>query len=186
MGDWPDGWREALIRDMGMERDDFLMLAFQKWQQSTPLQGYTNNPLGMPYKTGRYPQLLDSGYALFPTMRAFRAAFVEFLSTPEATRLVAALSVGQRWAPLYGAIHNLGWPASRTETDYPSAVLDMITGPVRGRLQSTATTDRKTSGIVGYTPASPSKSGMMGDAIRQSASTLMNAANAIRRINLGG
>lgn len=177
--DWPDGWREALIDEAGAESSDFILSALTAWQQSTPLQPYTNNPLGMPFGRTTAPQLLTSRYALFRDMAAFRAAFVAFLDTDAAGNLRSALFGAEDLAPLYRAIHALNWPGNDTETDYPSQLLDMVSASVRTKLQTAAPADRKTAGTIGYTGAQNGNMRQLGDAFMRAAVAAQSGANAL-------
>lgn len=177
---WPDGWREALISAMDADRTPFLMNALQAWNKSTPLDPYTNNPLGMPYAPGQTPQLLNSGYALFPATTAFRTRFVSFLHSAPGADLRHALLTGEDLGPLWRAIHALGWPANNTETDYPAALLDLMTAPVREKLQSTDPDARKTSGTVGYSAVSQGGTRALGQALQRAANAALGASSALR------
>lgn len=176
---WPDGWREALIADMGVDRSDFLMTTLQAWQESTPLQPYTNNPLGMPFVKGSVPQLLSTNYGLFRDMAQFRAAFVQFIMSGTGYNVRSALLGGESLGPLYRAIHALGWPGNATETDYPSQLLDLMTASVRAKLQTASPADRKTAGTIGYTAAQNGAVGQLGNALQRAANAAQSGANAL-------
>lgn len=178
---WYDGWREALIQELNLDQTDFLMRVLDAWQRSTPLQPYTNNPLGMPYVPGKTAQLLDSGYALFATPLLFRKAFAAFMRQGTSEDLYRALANDGDYAEAYRAIHALDWPATRTETDYPSLVLDMVSEPVRERLMTSDAADRKTSGIVGASGASPDRVQQLATATRAAASSALSASKALRK-----
>lgn len=182
MYNWSDGWREALIEEMGVDRSDFLMSVLQAWQESTPLQPYTNNPLGMPYDKGNVPRLLSTNYGLFRDLAQFRSAFVSFIQGQYGSSLRSALLGGEALGPAYRAIHGLGWPGNLTESDYPSAVLDLTTATVRSRLQTTDPADRKTAGTIGYTSAQGGGLGMVGSALQRAANSALSAANALNNV----
>lgn len=177
--DWPDGWREALIDEAGAQPSEFILSALTAWQQSTPLQPYTNNPLGMPYGRTTAPQLLTSRYALFRDMASFRASFVAFLDTDPGGKLRSALFGAEDLAPLYRAIHALNWPGNDTETDYPSQLLDMVSASVRTKLQTAAPADRKTAGTIGYTAAQNGAVGQLGSALMRAAAAAQSGASAL-------
>lgn len=149
-GKWPDGWRSAALTAAGLPVDDFTLSVMTSWQVSTPLHPYTNNPIGMPSVPGKYPQLMNTGYALFPTMTEFRNAFSDFLNSPYGRTVREALATQDKLAPAWRAIHALDWPANKTESDWPSALLDMMAEPVRNRLASVKDkSQRRTSGVIG-------------------------------------
>lgn len=176
---YPDGWREALISDLGLEPSDFLMSVFRYWQESTPLQPYVNNPFGMPYVSGVIPQLQNTGYALFRDMAQFRAAFVAFVKGGHGLALRKALVDATSFPAVYRAIHGLGWPGNATETDYPSGILDQMTEADRRKLQTTSPDQRKTAGMVAYTSAQNGAIGQLGVALGRAASSALSASNAL-------
>lgn len=178
---WPDGWREALISDMGAQQTPFLMNVLQAWNDSTPIQPYTNNFLGMPYVQGVVPQLLNSGYGLFATTVDFRKRFVAFVNSGAGDKLRDALLTGDDLGPVWRAIHALNWPANATETDYPSKVLDLMTATVREKLQSTDPDARRTAGTVGYAAVQNGGLDVATSAIQRAATAALGAANALGR-----
>lgn len=185
MYDWQAGWREALISDLGVDRSDFLMSVFQAWQESTPLQPFTNNPLGMPFVRGSVPELLNSGYGLFSDMAQFRQSFAGYVHGPYGAGLKSALLTGESLGKAYRAIRALDWPGNRTETDYPSAVLDLMTANVRARLQTAQPADRKTAGTIGYTSAQGGGMGLVGNALQRAANAALGGSNALRNYRKG-
>lgn len=182
---WPDGWREAVIADMGAEQSDFLMKVLQAWQESTPIEPYTNNPLGMPFVRGQYPQLLNSGYAMFPTMPEFRRRFVAFLGTDAGYPVAIALLTAEDLGPVWRAVNGLGWPGNTTETDYPARILDLMTEKVRNKLQTTSPADRKSAGTIGYSAASQGGATETGRNIQRAANAALSAGNALRNTRIG-
>lgn len=180
-GNWPDGWIPALLDEAGIPYSDALRSVFLAWQQSTPLDPWTNNPLGMPAVTGKTAELMTTGYALFPTMGDMRAAFSDVLSSHAGTALHQSLALQDKVAPVYRAIHALPWPASRTETDWPAKVLDLIAQPTRDRLASVSdASQRKTSGTL----SSPANIGqglrVASNASIRAAASVENARRAIQ------
>ena len=176
---YPDGWREALISDLGLDPSDFLVSVFRAWQESTPLQPYVNNPFGMPYVSGVIPQLQNSGYALFRDMAQFRAAFVAFVKGGHGLALRKALADANSLPAVYRAIHGLNWPGNKTETDYPSGILDLMTDDDRSKLQTRSPDQRKTAGTVAYTSAQNGAVGQLGAALGRASAAALNAANAM-------
>lgn len=176
---YPDGWREALISDLGLEPSDFLMSVFRYWQESTPLQPYVNNPFGMPYVSGVTPELQNSGYALFRDMAQFRAAFVAFVNGGHGQAIRKALTDASSLPAVYRAVHGLGWPGNKTETDYPSGILDLMTDEDRSRLQTTSPDKRKTAGTIAYASAQNGSIGALGAVLGRAAASVMSASNAL-------
>lgn len=147
---WPDGWRSAVLMDAGLPVTGFTLKALQAWADSTPILTYTNNPLGMPYVQGSTAQLMRTGYAMFPTMAMMRDRFTKFVSSHTGAALHDAFALGEKYSEVWRAVHALKWPANTTETDWPSAVLDLTSESYRESVQSVASpADRKTSGAIG-------------------------------------
>jgi hypothetical protein len=150
VSNWPDGWRTAVLNDAGLPVSDFTLKTLQAWSDSTPILPYTNNPLGMPYVKGRTSQLMRTGYAMFPQMSDMRLAFTAFVNSPAGSDVHDALALGEKYSDAWRAIHALPWPASTTETDWPSAILDLTSESYREGAQSVSSpADRKTSGTIG-------------------------------------
>lgn len=147
---WPDGWRTATLTDAGLPVSDFTLKALQAWSDSTPILPYTNNPLGMPFVQGKTSQLMRTGYAMFAVMGDMRQAFVDFVASSAGSDVHDALALGEKYSDVWRAVHTLKWPANSTETDWPSAVLDLTSESYRDSVQSVASpADRKTSGVIG-------------------------------------
>jgi hypothetical protein len=161
-GPWPDGWVIATLRDADLPVTDFTRKALYAWNTSTPIPVYTNNPLGMPAVPGKSADLLHTGFAMFPSMREFRAAFSVFIASPDGHRLRDALSLDEKYSKVWRAVNSLKWPSTRTETDWPSDLLDLASQSYRDRMASVPSpADRKTSGVVGpeqqYSTGTPSR-----------------------------
>lgn len=182
---YPDGWREALISDLGLDPSDFLMGVFRAWQESTPLQPYVNNPFGMPYVSGVTARLQNSGYAMFRDMSQFRTAFVAFVKGGHGAALRKSLVAGESLPDVYRAIHGLGWPANSTESDYPSALLDLMPEDERSELQTVDPDQRRTSGVVGYASSQNGGIRQLGVAFSRSANSALGAANALNNLRKG-
>lgn len=148
MPSWPNTWANQALTQAGVPitiGSHNVMLA---WKRSTPLQPYTNNPIGMPAGSSGAPMLLRTGYALFPSMAAFYAAFASFMTSYQGKRLGLDMIDGEPYPASWRDISNLGWPGSKTETDYPSALLDLTTEAYRASVGAVPKADRKTSGQV--------------------------------------
>lgn len=147
MNTWPSGWKEAALRAAEIEPTDFNTRILHLWEQATPTDRWTNNPLGMPAAEYATPRALGSAYAAFPTMGHFRRAFASAAHRGGNKPLYTALGTSESKAELYRVIHALGWPANGTETDYPSTILDEIEEAMRAGLMSKKPGDRKTVGV---------------------------------------
>lgn len=174
VSNWPDGWRTATLNDAGMPVNDFTLKALQAWSDSTPILPYTNNPLGMPFVKGKTAQLMLTGYAMFTTMGDMRQAFAAFVASSAGAPLHDALALGESYPALYRAVHALPWPANSTETDWPSAILDLTSEAYRESVQSvTSPADRKTSGVIG----NQTGFGQVTNASTRNASSVINSLN---------
>lgn len=172
MAKWPDGWRESTLRQAGLTPSPFALKAMSAWRDSTPVTPQMNNPVGMPAKGWGAPAYLNTPYALFQSMPAFRAAFATFLSSNHGKGVFHALDMGESLAAVYREVHALQWPARHTETDWPAAILDLVVEKYRSKLATTAPADRKTTGLVQARPD-------VHDAVRQQAFMLHHAAKHI-------
>jgi hypothetical protein len=179
--EWPDGWVTATLIDAGLPVSDFTRSVISAWAASTPILPYTNNPLGMPNVPGTTGQLMTTGYAMFVTMPVFRAAFSQWVNSPAGRQVREALALSEKYAPAWRAIHALPWPASKTETDWPSAVLDLTSESVRKRLATLADpSQRKTSGAYGVQTALGTQQGASERTGFQTAARAIDAARSVR------
>lgn len=182
MTNWPDGWREALLGSAGIEVTQFALDVLNYWQAATPTDKWTNNPLGMPSAGYDAPKAFNSPYAAFPTPEAFRRAFGRALLTTDGKNLRHALAAQDKLTVAWRAIHNLDWPASMTETDYPATILDAVTDGSTAKLKVSAKKDRRT---VGTTDTSTDVHGMIhrqGQALHHAVNNITGATDAIKYI----
>lgn len=133
---WPDGWISATLDAADLPITDYTKTVIQKWQESTPILSYTNNPLGMPVVKGVTSELMRTGYAMFPTMPMFRTAFANFINSAPGRKVHDALALGEKYAPMWRAIHALPWPAASVEEDWPIRILDLMSDSVRMSLET--------------------------------------------------
>src|SRR5487761_647101 len=173
--EWPDGWIPATLKDAGLPVTDFTRKVLLAWNASTPILPYTNNPLGMPAVKGKTLELMQTGYAMFVTMPQFRTQFAAFCNGTQGSALYDALALSEAYSQAWRAIHQLPWPANQTETDWPSAVLDLTSESYRNQAASVASpADRKTSGTLGPQTA-------LGTGAGTSSRTSADAAIAIQQ-----
>lgn len=143
---WSSGWKEATLRHAEIPVTDFATTVLTAWASSTPTQPWTNNPLGMPAHGNNVPRALNTPYGLFPTMGAFRQAFARLLKTNSGVSLSRVLAAGDDLPDAWRAIHALGFPANRTETDYPVTLLDMLEDDYRAKMATRPVAKRRTVG----------------------------------------
>lgn len=172
MTGWASGWQEATLRASGIPVSQFALDVLSAWRKSTPVIPPTNNPLGMPARGNNAAPYLNTLYAAFPSITAFATAFKRFTASSKGAELLHVLVMGESLTDAYRAIHALGWPANRTETDYPSALLDMVEAKYRSKLQTRDVKSRKTTGIV-QAPAD------VHAAVKQQAAMMHHAASTI-------
>jgi hypothetical protein len=148
MTSWPGTWRQQALTAAGVPVTGSTLVIMKAWKDSTPLQPYTNNPIGMPAGSSGAPALLNTKYALFPTMQQFYSAFGTFMSTYQGRQIALDMTSDTPYPKTWRGISSLNWPASSTETDYPSALLDMTSEEYRKSVNATVTDSRKTSGEI--------------------------------------
>lgn len=173
MASWPERWRVLALESARIPVTADTLEIMRAWQHSTPLQPYTNNPVGMPASIAGTPSVQGTGYAQFNSPRDFYRAFGKFARTPAGRSLIDAMRKDSPFPAAWRAISSLGWPGSATETDYPSAVLDLTSKSFREAIGATQRERRKTSGTVGATRRDNS-------AIIESARIVVHASKAIK------
>lgn len=179
--DFPDGWITATLKEAGLPVNDFTLRTMAAWADSTPMLSYTNNPIGMPAVKGKTLELMRTGYAMFVTMGDFRKAFADLITSHGGQALRDALALDERYSKAYRAIHALKWPASTTETDWPSAVLDLTSESYRSKVASVASpTDRKTSGTLGTQTAFGTSAAYTGRRAAETFAAIQQATQAFQ------
>lgn len=180
---WPDGWTTATLEAAGLPVTDFTRKAMSAWAASTPMLAYTNNPLGMPAVKGKTLELLRTGYAMFATPDMFRQAFAEFIGSHGGQAVHQAMSLDEKFSEVWRAVHALPWPANKTETDWPSAVLDLTSESYRRQVQTVSDpADRKTSGAYGSQTASGTLSSVSSRVSAQTMIAIQQATAAVQGI----
>ena len=190
MTTWPDGWREALLSQAGIEVTQFALDVLNYWQQATPTAKWTNNPLGMPYTVGGAQRAFSTGYAAFPTMDAMRKAFATVAHAGHGAPILSALATQESLTVAWRAIHALNWPANQTETDYPATILDAVTDGSTAKLKISPKADRKTVGTSDTTTDVHSMISSQNDALHHAVNNISGATDAmgyvLRRMNGNG
>jgi len=181
--EWPDGWITATLKEADLPVTDFTRKVMQTWQQSTPMLPYTNNPIGMPAVKGQTGELMRTGYAMFATMPMFREAFARFVMSSAGRALRDAMGLSEKYPAAWRAIHVLPWPANKTETDWPSALLDLTSESYRNKAQTASdTADRKTSGAIGNQTGFGTLTGSSGRAAATAVTAIQQATDAVRNM----
>lgn len=182
MTEWSDGWREATLDAAGIEVTQFALDVLNYWQQATPTQAFTNNPLGIPSAGYGAPKALNTPYAAFPTMDAFRKAFNTAVHAGSGKPLLSALATQDKLTVAWRAIHGLKWPANLTETDYPATILDAVTDGSTAKLKVSKPSDRKTVGTAPRQTDVHAAIKAQQAALYHAANNIGNAADAITYI----
>ena len=152
MAGYPSNWVSMALGALQAPVNGATIAVMRAWSKSTPLPVLANNPIGMPRGSSGAPAYMTTGYAIFPSMTAFYVALHAFARTYRGQALTNALSQDIPAPPTWRAVSGMDWPGSATETDYPSAVLDLTSDAYRASVGATATAARKTSGVVSSRP----------------------------------
>lgn len=190
MTQWPTGWREHTLRHADIPITDFAMEVLHLWEQATPTDRFTNNPLGMPARQYSMPRALNTEYAAFPTMQHFYDAFKKAAMSGRGSPLYTAIAVHGRHSSVWREIHKLEWPANKTETDYPSTILDSVPGAAPKEASGVRPEDRTTVGksISGTSGRHPTI--RHNEILYHAASNISDATKAMqyiaRRVNRNG
>lgn len=168
------------MRAAALPVSQFALDVLSAWNKSTPVVPATYNPLGMPAKGTSNVPYLGTQYALFSGIGAFTTAMSKFLASSKGAELRHTLDAAESLSDAYRAIHALGWPANKTETDYPSALLDMLEAQYRAKLATRTTEKRKTTGTVQASPAVHAAVKQQAAVLHHAATQFSDAANAIR------
>jgi hypothetical protein len=179
MSTWPTGWREHALRRADVPITQFALDILNLWEQATPTDRYTNNPLGAPAHGNSAPRALQGGYAQFPTMQAFYDAFMKAVHAGKGKPLLSALGANDSHAEAWRAINGLRWPANTTETDYPSTVLDKVVGNVPKSWGTKKPAERKTVGVEGATAAAQRNTAAQSAALHHAVNNINDASRAV-------
>lgn len=182
MTSWPTNWIGKALASLNVPPNGDTIAIIRAWKNSTPLPPYSNNPLGMPKGTSGAPAYLNTPYAIFPSMTKFYAALATFGQSQAGKSLTLAMHGDAPFPATWRAIASLQWPGSATETDYPSAVLDLTTASYRASVNATPKPDRKTSGALVASP--DSKAQVLGNAraLADAARAFDNANHAVTHL----
>lgn len=176
---WPHDWRERTMRAAGIPKTQAALDILAAWRRSTPVEPWTNNPLGMPAHGSNAPRALGTPYAFFFTIGDFTAAFKRTMKSSHGMPLLHLLISADDLPATWRAIHALKWPANDTETDYPSVLLDMIERKYRDQIQTAPKAQRKSSGTQLISPDVHTMMRQQGYALHNAAKTFTNAGDAI-------
>lgn len=148
-GNWPTGWRQALLRQAGIEISQHALDVLNTWAKSTPIEPWTNNPIGLSAKDHGKPYYANTTYAVFATTHEFRSAFLDLLKRKGGPALRNAISSDGTKQEAWKAIRAMKVPGTLTESDYPAELLDRVPDGYRQKLSKTPPEQRKTQGQTG-------------------------------------
>lgn len=179
MAGWPSNWITRTLESADIPNGEETRAIMRAWQKSTPLPPYTNNPLGMPASFGGKVRYMDTGYAMFQSMSDFYATFARFIETYAGNGVREAMTSHRPYSATWRAVSQLAWPGSVTETDYPSALLDLTSASYRERVGATPKDQRKTSGTVGRDVANGARVLAETRSMVQAQNTIKNTAKLV-------
>lgn len=146
MSVWPTSWRQDALRSIGVEVSQHALDVLRDWHASTPVQPWTNNPLGLPAYGNGAPEAMGTPYAAFPDHGAFNDALALLASRGGHLPIQHALHPDTSIARAWQSIHALDLPGNGTETDYPAVLLDRVAEKYRKKLQTVPVSERKSMG----------------------------------------
>lgn len=155
------------------------------WADSTPVQPWTNNPLGMPVTYGIMPHPAGERYARFAQVESFRDAFKRFTKSSKGHAIADILMGGSGYSDAWREIHGLKWPSNATESEYPVKLMDVVTSAYASKVTKRNRPAPTTSGI---THAPPDVHGAMRKQsllLNQAANLFSGASDGIAHIMKG-
>lgn len=176
---WPDDWRQRVLRASGVPVTQWALDVLAAWRRSTPVESWTNNPLGVPYHGSKANRALSTPYASFVTIGDFANAMKRLLKSNRGTALLHELISANNVAAAWREIHALKWPGNLTETDYPSAVLDMVEASYREKIQTSTKAQRRGTGSTMAAPALHEATRAQGLALHHAATAFSDGKQAI-------
>jgi len=146
MSGWPTNWRQEALRAIGVPVTQHALDVLSAWFRSTPTQPWTNNPLGLAAGTNSAPRAMGTDYAAFPTHEHFRQAFKSLAHSHNDKALIHVLLDSGDVAAAWRVINSMPIPGTKTESDYPAELLDMVEAKYRSKLQTVPKSQRKSLG----------------------------------------
>lgn len=169
MASWPSNWKAQALANAGIPASPSALKVMTAWQQSTPLDPWTNNPIGIPSVIGKTQSVPGTRYAMFKTINDFYTAFAAFAKTAHGRSVASEIIGNHGYGPVWRAIAALGWPASATETDWPSKVLDLAGEAYAASVSAAPADARRTAG-------KPKAPATVHEAMRHQAESITKAA----------
>lgn len=179
---WQTGWIESLLESSGIPITPWSIEVMDAWQASTPLEPWTNNPLGIPSDRTVYPAVSGTPYAMFPNMAAFNAVFDVQLNRADNVKLREALMRQDSYADAWRSIHALNWPGTKLEGEYPVEVLKLTSKSFIDSVTRGHGISDKTTGVVNSTGSVAQASNRVQDAARSRVSSILAATKALNNL----
>lgn len=170
---WPTNWIQETLRAAGVPVTQHAIDVLSAWFRSTPTQSWTNNPLGLDASTSGAPKALHTDYAAFASHDDFRQAFKQLAHNSPGKVIVHVLMNEGQYAAAWRAINALNLPGNKTESDYPSELLDMVEGKYRSKLQTTSAGNRRSAG-------SGARASAPHEAVNRAANSLAQGSESAR------
>lgn len=182
MAGYPSNWISMALGALKSPVNGSTIAVMRAWSKSTPLPVIANNPIGMPKGSSGAPAYMGTGYAIFPSMTAFYVALTAFSRTRKGMELANALSQEVPAPATWRLASGMGWPGSATETDYPSAVLDLTALSYQQSINASPASTRKTSGMVGPRPTPAPTILNQARSLHQVANTVNSASERVAEL----
>lgn len=180
MPGWASNWKHRTLESIGVEVNPDTIRLMSAWLKSTPLDPWTNNPLGMPSSAGRVQSVPGTLYAMFPSIVAFYSAIGAFSKTPDGREIVRAIGGIPQYGPIWRAISATNWPAVKTETDWPYHVLELAGQSYMDSVMSSTSGKRKSAGSPQASPAIHETMRKQAESLNHAASAFTDARSAVR------
>jgi len=182
MNGWPTRWRQQVLEDLGIEVTQHGLDVLNAWRKSTPLEPYSNNPLGLDARKASVPSVANTNYAQFRSMSHFRSEMVKLGQTSSGRKVKAALTEGATFSEAWRAIRSLNTPGKHLEDDYPTHVLEMAAKKYEENAPRKVAGRKKTTGTVGKNPTPHEGARMQAAALHHAAKNFTDHTKAITYI----
>lgn len=146
MSGWPTNWRQEALRAIGVPVTQHALDVLSAWFKSTPTQPWTNNPLGLAADANGAPRAMGTDYAAFPSHEHFRQALKSLAHGHADKALIHVLLDDGDVAAAWRVINSMPIPGTKTESDYPAELLDMVSDKYRDKLQTVPKSQRRSLG----------------------------------------
>lgn len=179
---WPTRWRQQVLEALEIPVSQHGLNVLKAWKDSTPLEPYSNNPLGLDAKRANLPKVGGTNYAQFRSLSHFRSEIVRLGNTVAGHKVKAALTEGATYSEAWHAIRALNTPGKHSEDDYPTHVLALASKAYEEGAPKRKTGRRKTTGVVNKPPTPHEGARMQAQALHHAAQHFQDHTKAINYI----